>query len=117
MLFVFVWLIIHCLIILTMIHDNFWWVKTSPELKLIRQLPFFGKGDLSFTDEFGRTHYSYSSYMLRYRAWAVIRQWKDQVPAGISSLGIATGLTISIWLGIAIVFLSMGVAMIIARYF
>jgi hypothetical protein len=94
------WFLLHVLVILTMIHDNFWWVKTSPEYEQVKKKSFK----------------NYIKYMIGYRAWAVIKDPKDEFPAIVSSLSLSLIIYGNFW-GLVVLFLGVGGAMVVARYF
>lgn len=66
-----------------MITDNLFWVSASPEYAAYKANKF------PLTVE-GNKYSSKVDYILRYRVWSVIKNWRDIVPAILTS-GLLTG--------------------------
>jgi len=97
--FIITWIGLYCLVVWTMFNDNICWISSSPEFPEVKKKRFK----------------DYLIYCLRDRIFAVIKDYRDIIPAIFSSLALTVAIRINVLYGIGLLFLSTAITMLIVK--
>jgi len=86
---ILLWICCYLFTIFNMCIDNICWISSSPEYDTFKKLKWF-----LLTSDFivrdNKLYHTKLSYIFEYRIWSVLTDWRDIIPATITS----TALTI-----------------------
>lgn len=87
------WIVCYALIMFAMSTDNLFWVSSSAEYWRYKMLPLFKKSSIQMWIE-KKPYYTKIGYLIKYRIWSVLTDWRDIIPGLMTSfiLAIFTGL-------------------------
>jgi hypothetical protein len=99
--FIFIWVLMFVFVILTMTHDNFYWVSYWN-----KDWPTIKKESWSY----------YSKYMWKNRIVTVCQSPRDVIPGIISALGLSVWFVYDYWLlGLGIILFGMLLTLVIQK--
>jgi len=97
--FLLTWFGLYWLVITAMFIDNLCWISSSPEFDKVKKY--------SIKD--------YLKYCFKDRIWAVIKDYRDILPAIITSLALTICLLINVYFGIILLVISIFKVIFITR--
>lgn len=78
------WIVFYIGITVAMCLDNCFWISASPEYNDFKDLGWF-KPNNEILEHEGKQYETKIDYILKYRVWSVITDFRDIIPAVISS--------------------------------